>query len=64
MSYSRFDRTFRRFVPSVAKASYNPFVKIAGDTVSSVLSLPFPELPSPATKSSSHSHRSRESYSQ
>lgn len=44
MSYSRFERTFRRFVPSVGKASYNPFVKITGNTVSSVLSLPFPEL--------------------
>lgn len=42
--YSKYDRVFRRFVPSMAKASYNPLVKIAGDVVSSALSLPFPEL--------------------
>jgi SAM-dependent methyltransferase len=38
------DRTFRKFVPSVGKASYNPIVKIAGDTLANVLALSFPEL--------------------
>jgi SAM-dependent methyltransferase len=44
MYYSKFDRMIRKFVPSVAKISYNPFVKIASDAVSGALSLPFPEL--------------------
>src|SRR6266446_8558588 len=42
--YSKHDRIFRRFVPSVAKASYNPFFKIAGDAIARVLARPFPEL--------------------
>src|SRR6266705_233468 len=42
--YSKYDRVYRRFVPSMAKASYNPLVKIGVDAVSSALSLPFPEL--------------------
>ena len=42
--YSKHDRMFRRFVPSVAKASYNPFVKMAGNALAGVLSRPFPEL--------------------
>ena len=44
MFHSQFDRTLRRFVPSLAKASYNPVVKIAGDAISDALSLPFRQL--------------------
>jgi SAM-dependent methyltransferase len=42
--YSKRDRIIRKFVPSVAKASYNPFVKLAGNAIAGVLSRPFPEL--------------------
>jgi SAM-dependent methyltransferase len=42
--YSKYDRIIRKFAPSVAKASYHPLVRIVADTVSSALSLPFPEL--------------------
>lgn len=42
--YSKHDRMFRKFVPSVAKASYNPFIKIAGNAIAGVLARPFPEL--------------------
>ena len=42
--YSKHDLIFRRFVPSVAKISYNPFVKIAGNAIARVLARPFPEL--------------------
>jgi SAM-dependent methyltransferase len=42
--YSKYDRIFRRSVPSVAKVSYNPFFKIAGDAIARVLARPFPEL--------------------
>src|SRR6516164_1375942 len=42
--YSKHDRMLRKFVPSIARVSYNPFVKIAGNAVAEVLSRPFPEL--------------------
>jgi SAM-dependent methyltransferase len=42
--YSRYDRIFRKFVPSVAKVSYNPVFAKIGDAVSGALALPFPEL--------------------
>jgi hypothetical protein len=42
--YSKYDRIYRRFVPSVAKLSYNPFVKAAGNAIAMMLALPFPEL--------------------
>ena len=42
--YSKHDRMFRKFVPSVAKASYNPLVKIAGNAIAATLARPFPEL--------------------
>jgi hypothetical protein len=42
--YSKYDKVWRRFVPSVAKISYNPFSKIAGDMIASTLAWPFPEL--------------------
>ena len=42
--YSRYDRIFRKFVPSVAKVSYNPVVATVSDALSGVLALPFPEL--------------------
>jgi hypothetical protein len=42
--YSKHDRVLRKFVPSIARVSYNPFVKIAGNAVAGVLSRPFPEL--------------------
>ena len=42
--YSRYDRILRKFVPSIAKASYNPVVATVGDVLSGVLALPFPEL--------------------
>lgn len=42
--YSRYDRIFRKFVPSVAKISYNPFLKISGDAIARMLARPFPEL--------------------
>ena len=42
--YSKHDRMFRKFVPSVAKASYNPLVKLAGNAIAGALARPFPEL--------------------
>ena len=42
--YSKRDRIFRKLVPSVAKLSYNPVVKIAGNAIASILALPFPDL--------------------
>jgi SAM-dependent methyltransferase len=42
--YSKHDRILRKFVPSVAKASYNPFLRVAGNAVAGVLCRPFPEL--------------------
>jgi SAM-dependent methyltransferase len=44
MKYSKYDRIYRRFVPSVAKLSYNPFVKAAGNGIAGMLALAFPEL--------------------
>ena len=42
--YSRYDGICRKFVPSIAKLSYNPVVKAAGDVIARMLALPFPEL--------------------
>jgi SAM-dependent methyltransferase len=42
--YSRYDWLYRSIVPSIAKSSYHPLVRIAADAVSTVLSLPFREL--------------------
>ena len=42
--YSKYDRIIRKFVPSVAKFSYNPFFMKAGDAIAGVLALPFSEL--------------------
>jgi SAM-dependent methyltransferase len=42
--YSKYDRMLRKFAPSVAKLSYNPILKIAGDSIARVLARPFPEL--------------------
>jgi SAM-dependent methyltransferase len=42
--YSKYDRLFRKFVPSIAKISYNPIVKITGNSISQMLAQPFPEL--------------------
>lgn len=42
--YSKYDRIIRKFVPSVAKFSYNPFFMRAGDAIAGVLALPFSEL--------------------
>ena len=42
--YSKYDRLYRRFVPSVAKLSYNPVAKAAGNAIARILALPFPEL--------------------
>ena len=42
--YSKYDCIYRRFVPSVAKLSYNPFVKAAGNAIARIFALPFPEL--------------------
>jgi SAM-dependent methyltransferase len=44
MLYSRFDRAFRKVIPSVGKLSYNPIVKVIGDSISDVIALPFAEL--------------------
>jgi len=35
---------YRKFVPSVARISYNPVVKMAGNAIAGLLSLPFTEL--------------------
>ncbi len=42
--YSKHDRIFRQLVPSVAKLSYNPVVKTAGNAIAWILALPFPDL--------------------
>jgi SAM-dependent methyltransferase len=42
--YSSFDRKLRKFLPSVAIASYNPIVRIAGDAIANMLAIPFREL--------------------
>jgi SAM-dependent methyltransferase len=42
--YSRYDRILRKFLPSVARLSYNPYAKITANTIAGVLSLPFPEF--------------------
>ena len=42
--YSKHDRIFRKLVPSVARISYLPFIKIAGDAIARMLAWPFPEL--------------------
>jgi SAM-dependent methyltransferase len=42
--YSKYDHVLRTFVPSIARASYSPFVKIVGDTLARILGWPFPEL--------------------
>jgi SAM-dependent methyltransferase len=42
--YYKYDRVFRKFVPSTARLSYNPVIKIAGDAIARMLALPFPEL--------------------
>jgi SAM-dependent methyltransferase len=42
--YSKHDRVFRKLVPSVAKLSYNPVVKIAGNAIARMLARPFPDL--------------------
>lgn len=42
--YSKHDRIYRKLVPSVAKLSYDPLIKLVGDAIARVLALPFPEL--------------------
>ena len=42
--YSQHDRMFRKIVPSIAKASYNPVVKLGTNVVAGLLSRPFAEL--------------------
>jgi SAM-dependent methyltransferase len=42
--YSKHDRIFRKIVPSIAKASYNPVVKLGTNVVAGLLSRPFAEL--------------------
>jgi SAM-dependent methyltransferase len=42
--YSKHDRILRKLAPSVAKLSYNPLFKIAGDSIARMLARPFPEL--------------------
>jgi SAM-dependent methyltransferase len=42
--HSKHDRLLRKFMPSVARLSYNPFFKIVGDAVARALARPFPEL--------------------
>jgi SAM-dependent methyltransferase len=41
---SKYDRIYRRFVPSIAKLSYNPLIKVFGNAIAKMLALPFPEL--------------------
>jgi hypothetical protein len=62
--YSRYDRVFRKFVPSVAKISYNPFLKICGECHREDVGATLSGIARPATKSSLHSHRIWESYIQ
>jgi SAM-dependent methyltransferase len=42
--YSKHDRTYRKFVPSVARLSYHPVVREAGDAIARIFAIPFPEL--------------------
>lgn len=42
--YSKHDRIFRKIVPSTAKASYNPVVKLGTNVIAGLLSRPFVEL--------------------
>ena len=42
--YSKHDRIFRKIVPSIARASYNPVVKVSTNVVAGLLSRPFDEL--------------------
>ena len=42
--YSKHDWMVRKLVPSLAKLSYNPIFKMAGDSVARLLAQPFPEL--------------------
>src|SRR5690242_5375132 len=42
--HSKYDRVLRRFVPSIAKLSYDPCVKIIGDAIARLVAWPFPEL--------------------
>ena len=42
--YSKYDHIYRKFVPSVARLSYNSVIKAGGDAIARVLALPFPEL--------------------
>jgi SAM-dependent methyltransferase len=42
--YSKFDRVFRKIVPSIAVISYNPLYTIAGDTIAKIMAWPFREL--------------------
>lgn len=42
--HSRYDRAVRKFIPSVARLSYNLFFKIVGDAIARALARPFPEL--------------------
>ena len=42
--FSKYDRIYRKFVPSVAKLSYQPVVRVSGDAIATMLALPFPEL--------------------
>ena len=42
--YSKRDRIYRKFVPSVAKLSYYPVVRAGGDAIARMLALPFAEL--------------------
>jgi SAM-dependent methyltransferase len=44
MACSKYDRIYRKFVPSVAKLSYHPVVKAGTNAIARVLALPFPEL--------------------
>ena len=41
---SKYDRIYRKFVPSVAKLSYLPVLRAGGDAIARMLALPFPEL--------------------
>jgi SAM-dependent methyltransferase len=44
MHYSIWDHVYRKFVPSVARISYNPVVKLACNALAGLISLPFAEL--------------------
>jgi SAM-dependent methyltransferase len=42
--YSKYDRVFRKFMPSLAVLSYNPLYKTARDVIAKILAWPFEEL--------------------